>query len=317
MAPKQKACELPRSNKKVKKDQQAETTKPVTEINKDTITKKTIPGKVKTNDNNMDKSPQSFQMGTFSPRHLSKEVTSKKEERPILELNQLLQKKTQLNSQGSICWKVYLFPPVHQLGMQKITQQFFGLDLVEAGTERTLWTHKPNIWGGLFETVKEIAKKGQIEAISDMFDGVVSCPVRAVCKGPNEIETVISAKGQKIQHWIMLIPMPADVDPAGFIQVFLSTFHELCKKEYIRSAYKSGVEGLTKHQGLISQVTEDGNYWYIMDNAFQKDIITKTCNCLSEVLLDYTILDVVYSMFGMGKNSDTWNEAIKAYAFEA
>lgn len=234
----------------------------------------------------------------------------------IFELNQLLQKKTKLNFQGSISWKVFLFPSLAKANLlAKKTHQYFGLDLVEEGTERTYWTHKASVWQDLFISVKELAKTGQVMNISAMFNGVLSCPVRAVPNGPNEIQTFQSGKGQKIQHWIMLVPMPSDIDATCYVQEFLSSFQVLCKKPFIRSAYKSGVVGITQHPGLINQISEDGNYWYILDNAGQKDVIIKANSCLSEVLLDQQIKEVVSKMLGTNNNPNTWTDAVKAYAF--
>ena len=263
----------------------------------------------------MKKSLPKINLKTFTPEPTKKEEMNIKNDSPVLELNQLLQRRILINSQGSISWKVYLFPAVHQQGWKKITHQYFGLDLVEAETERTFWTHKPNIWQDLFATVKEYAMTGQVEPISSMFDGVLCCPVRAVSKGPNEVQTFLSGKGQKVQHWIMLIPMPIDIDAASYVQEFLSSFQKLCKKQYIRSAYKSAVVQITQHLGFINHISEDGNYWYVIDNAVQKDVIIRSCTCLSEVLLDFTIKEVISLMFGVGKNSDTWTDVVKTYAF--
>ena len=122
-------------------------------------------------------------------------------------------KKSQLNLQSSISWKVFLFPSLLKLSsVSNKTQQYFGLDLVDDQTERTIWTHKASIWKGLFESVHELAQAGQVAAISKMLNEILACPVRAVPNGPNETQTFRSAKGQNIQHWIMLVPMPGDVD---------------------------------------------------------------------------------------------------------
>ena len=71
-----------------------------------------------------------------------------------------------------------------------------------------------------------MAKTGQAEPIYDAFDGILSCPVRAVLKGLNEIKTFKSAKKQKSQHRIMLIKIPHDMnmDDHEYIDDFLSWF---------------------------------------------------------------------------------------------
>ena len=209
-----------------------------------------------------------------------------------------------------------MFPSLLKLvSVPKKTQQYFGLDLIEEDTERTVWTHKPSVWQDLFEGVQEVAKTGQVVAISTMFNGILACPVREVPNGPNEIQTFKTAKGQNIQHWIMLVPMPADIDSSEYIPAFLSKFQALCKKPFIRSAYKSGVIAITQHHGLVTQISEEGNYWNVLDNAAQKDIIYKSNNCLSEVLLDNTIKEVVSLMFGEKKDPNTWTDSVKIYTF--
>ena len=231
-------------------------------------------------------------------------------------LNNLLKRKAQINSQGSICWKSFIFPSIiHVPFVPKGTQQYFGLDLIEAESERTIWTHKPSIWKDLFETVEEFDKTGQVETISTMFHGILACPVRATPKGPNKTQTFASAKGQKIQHWIMLIPIPADGVPYEYIQKFIKKFEELSRKPYIKSAYKQGVEIVTKHEGLLNSIDNGGNYWTAIDNASQKDIIFQSNSCLSEVLKDSTIEIIVHLMFGVEKDSNTWNDAVRSYAY--
>ena len=109
-----------------------------------------------------------------------------------------------------------------------------------------------------------------------MFNGILACPVRAIPKGPNNTKTFQSVKGQKIQHWILLVPMPADVDFRSFIQKNLSGFQSLCKKPSVRSAYKTGVAEITHYPGMINAIAQDGNYWNVIDNAAQKNIIIQS-----------------------------------------
>jgi hypothetical protein len=231
-------------------------------------------------------------------------------------LNQLLLKKSKLNLQGSSSWKVFLFPSLLKLAsVVKKKQQYFGLDLVEEETERTVWTHKPSTWQCLFETVHEFAETGKLAAISTMFNGILASPVRAVPNGPNEIKSFRSQKGQIIQHLIMLVPMPADIDSSEYIPQFISKFQDLSKKQFIRSAYQTGIAGITQHSGLLHQILEDGNYWNVIDKAVEKDTIFNSNNCLSEVLLDSTIKEIVSLMFGVKKDPNTWTDSIKTYAF--
>ena len=84
----------------------------------------------------------------------------------------------------------------------------------------------------------------------------------------------------------MLVPIPPDIDSLEYIPLFISNFQTLCKKPYIRSAYKAAVGDISHHEGLITQVSEDGTYWNVIDSAVEKDIIFKSNNSLSEVLLD-------------------------------
>ena len=195
------------------------------------------------------------------------------------------------------------------------TQQYFGLDLVDGEMEQTNWTHKPSVWQDLFESVFEIAANGQGEAIHDMFKGILACQVQASPNGCNEVETFRTGKGQNIQHWILLVPMPVEINFSEYITEFLSTFQSLCKKQYIRSAYKSGVRAISEHHGLMTAISENGNYWIGMNNAFQKEITFESNNCLSEVLMDGAIKEIVSLMFGVQKDPNTWTDSVKAYAY--
>src|SRR5688572_27513618 len=96
--------------------------------------------------------------------------------------------------------------------------------------------------------------------------------------------------------------MPPDIDSLEYIPQFISKFQSLCKKAYIRSAYEAAVGEISQHQGLITQVSEDGIYWNDIDSAFEKDIIFRSNNSLSEVLLDKYIRDIVSSIFGVKKD---------------
>jgi hypothetical protein len=151
--------------------------------------------------------------------------------------------------------------------------------------------------------------------MSEMFNGNAACGVRAIPNGKNDIQTFKSVKGQNIQHWILLAPMPGDIDSSEYIPEFISKFQALCKRPYIRSAYKTGVEAITKHSGLVSQITQEGIYWNVLDNAIQGDIIFQYNISLSEVLMDSTITDIVSIIFGLKKDQSAWPESVKTYAY--
>lgn len=232
-------------------------------------------------------------------------------------LNQLLQEKSKLSFQASVSWKIFEFSKFPNSGSDsKNLQSYFGLDLVEEGTERTVWTHKASVWKDIVQSIFELAESGENQqSINRIFHGLLACPVRAVPNGPNEPETFKSAKGQRIQHWIMLVPMPADIDTSEYIPLFISEFTSLSKKAFIRSAYHYQVSQITKHSGLLNQISSSGIYWNIIDKASQNDVITQHNNCLSEVLLDFTIREVVSVGLGVSKNTNTWSESIQHYAF--
>ena len=82
----------------------------------------------------------------------------------------------------------------------------------------------------------------------------------------------------------------------------------------MKSAYKSGVSVISEHLAMLNQVSEEGNYWKVLDDAAEKEIMSQSFHCLSEVLLDFTIKEVISQMFGVKKDPDIWNESIKAYA---
>ena len=234
-----------------------------------------------------------------------------------LALNQLLQQKSKLNLHGSVAWKTFLFPKITQIeSISKKAFSYFGLDLVEEETEKTFWTHRPGVWKDIVQSVFELAATGgTCPSISKMFQGLLACPVRATPKGPSIPETFPTASGLNIQHWIMLVPMPADIDTSEYIPIFISELTSLSKKAFFKSAYHYHVSNSTKHQGLLAQVDKNGSYWNIIDKASQNDIITQQFNCLSEVLLNGNIRDVVSKGFGLSKDANTWSDSIQHYAF--
>ena len=84
---------------------------------------------------------------------------------------------------------------------------------------------------------------------------------------------------------------------------------------YIKSAYKTGVANFSKHEGLMNQISYDGNYWKILDDATENEIMSESFHCLSELILDSPIRDIVSKMFGVKKDPNTWTDDVKAYAF--
>lgn len=113
----------------------------------------------------------------------------------------------------------------------------------------------------------------------------------------------------------MLVPMPADIDTSEYIPLFISEFTSLSKKASVRFAYPYQVSNITKHPGLLTQISSTGIYWNVIDKASHIDVITQHNNCLSEVLLDFTIKEVVSVGLGVSKNISTWSESIQYYAF--
>ena len=113
----------------------------------------------------------------------------------------------------------------------------------------------------------------------------------------------------------MLVPMPGDIDSSEYVNKFISSFQALCKKSHIRSAYKSGIYAITQHNGMLNQIAQEGNYWNVIANAGKNDILFKPFNCLSEVLLDNHIQDIVHFMYGLQKDQSTWPDSVKTFAF--
>ena len=193
---------------------------------------------------------------------------------------------------------------------------YVGLDLVEEETERTVWTHKASVWKDIIQSIFELAECGKAcQSINQIFNGLLACHVRAVPNGLNEPETFKSAKEQSIQHWIILIPMPADIDTSKYIPLVISEFTSLSKKAFIRSAYHYQVSNHSSHPGLLNQIDANGSYWNIIDKASHNDVITQHYNSLSEVLMNATIREVISIGLGVSKDTNTWSDSIKHYAF--
>ena len=190
------------------------------------------------------------------------------------------------------------------------------MDLAEEETERTVWTHIACVWKNIVQSLFELAKHGRTgQSINKIFYGLLACAVRAVPNGPNEPETFTTAKGQIIQHWIMLIPMPAEIDASEYIPLFISEFTSLSKKAFIRSAYHYQVSNISSHQGLLNQIDANGSYWNIIDKASHNDVITQENNSLSEVLMNSTIKEVISTGLGVSKDTNKWSDSIQNYAF--
>ena len=249
-------------------------------------------------------------------KSMNKNNENKAFESPNLALNKYLQQKAKISMHGSLRWKTYLFPfHPKSPSFAKSTQKYFGLDLVEEEKERTYWTHKASVWQDLFEGINHIAETENIDGIGNEFDGIFAAGLQAEPKGPNEIKTFKTSNNKYIQQWILMVPMPIELEYFKYIPKFLSQFQSLCKMPLIQSGYKSGVAGFSHYPGLMNQLSENGSYWQVLDNAIEKDIIIEECHCLAEVLMDNTIKEVVSRMFHVKKGQDVWADDVKAYAF--
>ena len=80
-------------------------------------------------------------------------------------------------------------------------------------------------------------------------------------------------------------------------------------------AYKSGIANITQDSTFMNEVSEGGNYWNAFVDATYKELILTCVDSLSEVLVDYTIEEVVPAMFGVGKDPNTWPDDVKTYSF--
>ena len=117
----------------------------------------------------------------------------------------------------------------------------------------------------------------------------------------------------------MLIRIPHDtnMDYDEHIEWFLTWFQDLYKKPYIQLAYKSGVAGITAHAALMTQFFEKRDYWDVLAAATEKEVISQSFDSLFEVLMDFTIKELISIMFDgfVTKDSNTWTDDTKAYAF--
>ena len=115
----------------------------------------------------------------------------------------------------------------------------------------------------------------------------------------------------------MLIRIPHDrnMDYDEYIDWFLTWFQDLYKKPYIQSAYKGGVANITQDTAFIDEVSEGGNYWNDLVEATYKVFIPTYYESLSEFLMDYSIEEIVPTIFEVGKDPNSWPDDVKAYAY--
>jgi len=162
MTPKCKANFITRGGKKCKENPQSAS--PNNSANKNDNNENTvnpISGKNVHENNAAYPGFVKVKMGSDCPKKLFQKATFETKEYPIMELNQLLQKRTKLSFQGSICWKIMQFPSILKMDLTtKNVYQYFGLDLIDVATGRTFWTHKPGVWETLFKSIQQFAKTG-------------------------------------------------------------------------------------------------------------------------------------------------------------
>lgn len=315
IAPKWKAPTAPKGGKQMKKDIPIKKECESPTIDNDSI-KLSTSGKNLGDKNTNENVFYHFTAKCVLPESLDKNDCQKEVELPNHKLNQLLKEKSKISLQGTMKWKTFIFPPLPNLpSNSKVTKQYFGLDLVDEEKERPYWTHKASVWQNLFTGINDLVTTKDADPIDSAFDGILYCPLQETPNGPNENKSFMSALGKPIQMWIMLVPMPTDIDHSEYIPQFLGKLHALSKKTYIQLAYKFGVAGITKHAGLMEQVSEGGNYWHVLNNAAKEEVISQTFHSLSEILQDFTIKEIISTMFGVKKDPDTWTHDIKAYAF--
>ena len=125
-----------------------------------------------------------------------------------------------------------------------------------------------------------MTSQGKADSISPVFDGILSCPVQAIPSGPNETKMFKIPSGKNCLHYILLVPMPKQSSYCKYIPKFLKEFQSLCKSPVVKSGYKSGVEGISLHPGMLSYVSEEGKYWNVLDDATKEEFIFQYCQSL-------------------------------------
>lgn len=178
------------------------------------------------------------------------------------------------------------------------------------------WSWKPAVLEKAIMKEQE-ARLFEKEGITmdEMLGYVRAAHVREKPCGPNIVSSFTLKSGKKMDRMVLfgLIPSPST---EADVKSTLVQFVEQCKNPKIRFSYAMAMESTMKADNIKKDVQEGGPLWEKLISGCG-NIVYRRLNCLSEVMCDHSIEEIIRLCFGYGGglSPSMWDRRVYKLAF--
>ena len=206
---------------------------------------------------------------------------------------------------------------VFHMVMTGASYDVWGFSLRE--NDHDYWAWKPFVLDKAIAqeaTARLFASEGT--TMDELLFSVSAANLRATPRGPNVASTFPIKGGRTMNHQILFgfLPSPSSEESVRTIGL---EFANQCAEPRIRGAYAVAMENVMKNQAIIKDCDPvSGTLWKKMSSG-GKNIVYRRLVCLSEVVCDDTIEQVMQTLYSKecigGESSSLWHPNIRELAF--
>jgi hypothetical protein len=178
------------------------------------------------------------------------------------------------------------------------------------------WSWKPLVLEKAIMKEQEVRlfeKEGT--TMDEMLFYVRAANIRETPCGPNIPSAFTLKSGKKMDRMLLfgLIPSPST---EADVKATMTQFAQQCKNSKIQLAYGIAMENIMKAESIKKDVQEGGPLWEKMASAANNIVYTKL-DCLSQVLCDHTIDEIIRLCYGYGGgiSPSMWERKVFKLAF--
>jgi hypothetical protein len=206
---------------------------------------------------------------------------------------------------------------VFHMVMTGASYDVWGFSLKE--NDRDYWAWKPFVLDKAIAqeaTARLFASEGT--TMDDLLFSVSAANKRATPRGPNVASTFPIKGGRSMNHQILFGFLPSPSSEESVRKIGLE-FANQCEEPRIRGAYAVAMENVMKNQAIIKDCDPvSGTLWKKMSSG-GKNIVYCRLVCLSEVVCDDTIEQVMQTLYSQecigGESSSLWHPNMRELAF--
>lgn len=134
--------------------------------------------------------------------------------------------------------------------------------------------------------------------MDEMLGYVHAATVRERPCGPNVVSSFTLKSGKKMDRMVLFGLIPSPSTEAG-VKETLVKFVEQCKNPKIKFSYAMAMESTMKADNIKKDVQEGGPLWEKLISGCG-NIFYRRLQCLSEVICDNTIEEIIRLCYGYG-----------------